>query len=254
MIKPFSPLELLPYIREEEYASALIRRFVGASQLEQQRMMGQARELGRAPIVGAFHFPDFKTGETENLLLFEGFATAEKMTLTPSGEFKKQKISIPQILAIDKQKKFEFTIEHNTEERVAFITVCQVYKKHRRKGLFPWMVGAIQDYCFNELGVRTVLGNARPPREEATQDWRTKRVTHCSSTAKITALQSLWLKQPYGVFGAMIGDDDPDSFAFLNPALLDEFTKADFANWDKITPHKPKANTFVELMRRKEAV
>ena len=52
----------------------------------------------------------------------------------------------------------------------------------------------------------------------------------------------------------MIGDDDPESFAFLNPALLDEFTKADFANWDKITPHKPKANTFVELMKRKEAV
>ena len=252
-MKSFTAIELVPLLKDEKYAGPLIQRFVAASQLEQHRIMGQARELGRAPIVGAFHFPDFKTGETENLLLFEGFATAEKTALTASGEFKKQEISIPQILAIDKQKKFEFTIEHNTEERVAFITVCQVYKKHRGKGLFPWMVGAIQDYCFNELGVRTVLGNARPPREEATQDWRTKRVTHCSSTAKITALQSLWLKQPYGVFGAMIGDDDPDSFAFLNPALLDEFTKADFTNWDKITPHKPKENTFVELMKRKEA-
>ncbi|MDB4666735.1 hypothetical protein OAK94_00545 [bacterium] len=249
MINPFKPLELLPYIREEEYASALIRRFVGASQLEQQRMMGQARELGRAPIVGAFHFPDFKTGETENLLLFEGFATAEKTALTASGEFKKQKISIPQILAIDKQKKFEFTLEHNAKERVAFITVCEIYRQHRRKGYFPRMVGAIQDYCFNQLGVRTVLGNARPPREEATQDWRTKRVTHCSSTAKITALQSLWLRQPYGVFGAMIGDDDPDSFAFLNPSLLGEFTEEDFAEWDAATPHKPKAHRFIELMK-----
>ena len=174
MIKPFSPLELLPYIREEEYAGALIERYVGASPLERQRMMGQARELGRAPIVGAFHFPDFKTGETENLLLFEGFATAEKTALTPSGEFKKQEISIPQILAIDKQKKFEFTLEHNAKERVAFITVCEIYRQHRRKGYFSLMVGAIQDFCFNELGVRTVLGNARPPREEATQDWRTK--------------------------------------------------------------------------------
>ncbi len=249
MIKPFSPLELLPYIREEEYASALIRRFVGASQLEQQRMMGQARELGRAPIVGAFHFPDFKTGETENLLLFEGFATAEKTALTASGEFKKQKISIPQTLAIDKQKRFEFTLEHNAENKLVFITVCQVYKQHRRKGYFPRMVGAIQDYCFNQLGVRTVLGNARPPREEATQDWRTKRVTHCSSTAKISALKSLWLKQPYAVFGAMIGDDDPDSFAFLNPSLLGEFTEEDFAEWDAATPHKPKAHRFIELMK-----
>lgn len=253
MIKPFNPLELLPYIRDEEYAGALIRRFVGASQLEQQRMMGQARELGRAPIVGAFHFPDFKTGETENLLLFEGFATAEKMTLTPSGEFKKQEISIPQILAIDKQKRFEFTLEHNAKEKVAFITVCEIYRQHRRKGYFPWMVGAIQDYCFNQLGVRTVLGNARPPRDESTHDWRTKLIAHGSSTAKITGLQSLWLSQPYAVFGAMIGDDDPDSFAFLNPSLLGEFTKEDFSSWDEATPHKPKSHTFVELMKKKEA-
>ena len=249
MINPFNPLELLPYIREEEYASALIRRYVGASQLEQQRMMGQARELGRAPIVGAFHFPDFKTGETENLLLFEGSATAEKTTLTRRGRFKKQNIQIPQIQAVDKEKRFEFTIEHNAEEKVAFITTCQIYKQHRRKGYFSLMVGAIQDYCFNQLGVKTVLGHARPPRDESTQDWRTKRVTHCSSTAKITALQSLWLRQPYGVFGAMIGDDDPDSFAFLNPSLLGEFTEEDFAEWDAATPHKPKAHRFIELMK-----
>ena len=51
----------------------------------------------------------------------------------------------------------------------------------------------------------------------------------------------------------MIGDDDPESFAFLNPALLEEFTKADFADWDKKTPRKPKENTFVELMERRAA-
>ena len=252
MISPFNPLKLLPYIRDEEYAGALIERYVGASPLERQRMMGQVRELGRAPIVGAFHFPDFKTGETENLLLFEGFATAEKTALTASGEFKKQEISIPQTLAIDKQKRFEFTLEHNAENKLVFITVCQVYKQHRRKGYFPRMVGAIQDYCFNELGVRTVLGNARPPREEAAQDWRTKLIAHGSSTAKISALQSLWLKQPYAVFGSMVGADD-ESFAFLNPSLLGEFTKEDFGSWDATTPHKPKSHTFVELMKRKEA-
>ena len=252
-MNPFNPLELLPYIREEEYASALIARYVGASPLERNRILEQAHELGMPPIVGAFHFPDFKTGETENLLLFEGFATAEKMKLTPSGEFKKQEISIPQIQAVDKEKRFEFTLEHNAEEKVAFITVCEIYKQHRRKGYFSLMVGAIHDYCFNQLGVRTVLGNARPPRDESTHDWRTKLIAHGSSTAKITALQSLWLRQPYGVFGTMIGADDPDSFAFLNPSLLGEFTKEDFANWDATTPHKPKAHTFVELMKRKEA-
>ncbi|MDB4500887.1 hypothetical protein N9224_01790 [Akkermansiaceae bacterium] len=51
----------------------------------------------------------------------------------------------------------------------------------------------------------------------------------------------------------MIGDDDPDSFAFPNPALLGEFTEDDFVNWDKTTPHKPEAHTFVELMKRKVA-
>jgi hypothetical protein len=252
-MKSFTAIELLPYIREEEYASALITRYVGASQLEQQRMMGQARELGRAPIVGAFHFPDFKTGETENLLLFEGFATAQKTKLTSRGHLQKEEIKIPQTKIVDKKDRWEFTLEHNAEERVAFITVCEIYKQHRRKGYFPWMVGAIQDYCFYQLGVRTVLGNARPPRDESTHDWRTKLIAHGSSTAKITALQSLWLRQPYAVFGNMVGADDPESFAFLNPALLDEFTKADFTNWDKITPHKPKENTFVELMKRKEA-
>ena len=248
-MKSFTAIELVPLLKDEKYAGPLIQRFVAASQLEQHRIMGQARELGRAPIVGAFHFPDFKTGETENLLLFEGFATAEKTTLTPSGEFKKQEISIPQILAIDKEKRFEFTLEHNAKERVAFITVCEIYRQHRRKGYFSLMVGAIQDYCFNELGVRTVLGNARPPRDESTHDWRTKLIAHGSSTAKITALQSLWLSQPYAVFGAMIGDDDPDSFAFLNPALLGEFTEDDFVNWDAATPHKPKAHQFIELMK-----
>ena len=248
-MKSFTAIELLPYIREEEYASALITRYVGASQLEQHRIMGQARELGRAPIVGAFHFPDFKTGETENLLLFEGFATAQKTKLTSRGHLQKEEIKIPQTKIVDKKDRWEFTLEHNAEERVAFITVCEIYKQHRRKGYFPWMVGAIQDYCFYQLGVRTVLGNARPPRDESTHDWRTKLIAHGSSTAKITALQSLWLSQPYAVFGAMIGDDDPDSFAFLNPALLGEFTEDDFVNWDAATPHKPKAHQFIELMK-----
>ena len=253
MINPFNPLELLPYIRDEEYAGALIERYVGASPLERQRIMEQAKELGRPPVIVNFHFPEIQTGETDDLLLFEGFATAEKMKLTPRGEIKTQNIEIPQILAIDKEQRFEFTLEHNAEEKVAFITVCEIYRQHRRKGYFPLMVGIIQDYCFNELGVRTVLGNARPPRDESTHDWRTKLIAHGSSTAKISALKSLWLRQPYAVFGSMIGADDPDSFAFLNPSLLGEFTEEDFAEWDATTPHKPKSHTFVELMKRKEA-
>jgi hypothetical protein len=53
--------------------------------------------------------------------------------------------------------------------------------------------------------------------------------------------------------GSMVGADDADSFAFLNPSLLSQFTKEDFVSWDATTPHKPKAHTFVELMKRKEA-
>ena len=251
MINPFKPLELLPYIRDEEYAGALITRYVGASPLERQRIMEQAKELGRPPVIVNFHFPETQTGETENLLLFEGYSTARKKALTPRGEIKTQNIQIPQILVVDKQKRFEFTIEHNAEERMAFITVCQIYEQHRRKGYFSLMVGAIHDCCFNELGVNTVIGNARVPRTEAEKNWRTDLVSH--NHIKISALQSLWLKQPYAVFGNMVGADDPDSFAFLNPSLLGEFTEEDFASWDATTPHKPKAHTFVELMKRKEA-
>ena len=199
MIKPFNPLELLPYIRDEEYASPLIERYVWATPLERNRILEQARELGRAPIVGAFHFPDFKTRETEALLLFEGYSTAEKTTLSRRGNFKTQNIKIPQLLAVDKNKRFEFTIEYKDGEKAAFITVCQIYKKHRRKGYFPTMVGAIQDYCFNELRVNTILGNARVPRTDAEKNWRTDLVTH--NNIKISALQSLWLKQPYAVLG-----------------------------------------------------
>ncbi|MDA7896084.1 hypothetical protein N9B47_00290 [bacterium] len=252
-MNPFNPLELISYLKDEEHAGPLIQRYVSATPFERQRMMDQAKELERPPVILDFHFPKTPTGQTEDLLLFKGYATAEKTTLTRRGHFKKLEISIPQILAIDKRKRFEFTIEHNAEEKVAFITVCQIYKQHRRKGYFPRMVGAIQDFCFNELGVRTVLGHARPPRDESTQDWRTERVAHGSSRAKISALHSLWIKQPFAVFGEMVGADDADSFAFLNPSLLGEFTEEDFANWDEATPHKPKAHTFVELMKRKEA-
>jgi len=251
MMHPFNPRELISYIREEEHAGPLIERYVGASPLERHRILEDAKDLGRPPVILDFHFPETPTSESKTLCFFEGHSTARKKALTPRGEIKTQNIEIPQILAVDKKKRFEFTIEHKDGDNAAFITVCQVYKQHRRRGFFSLMVGVIQNYCFNELGVRTVLGNARPPRDESTQDWRTNLVTH--NKIKITALHSLWLKQPYAVFGAMIGDDDPESFAFLNPALLEEFTKADFADWDKTMPHKPKKNTFVELMSRKEA-
>ena len=258
MIKPFSPLELLPYIREEEYASALIRRFVGASQLEQQRMMGQARELGRAPIVGAFHFPDFKTGETENLLLFEGFATAQKTKLTSRGHLQKEEIKIPQTKIVDKKDRWEFTLEHNAEERVAFITVCQVYKKHRGKGLFPLMAACITDYCFKELKVNTIMGNAHPPMGETGPDWRTEMVTYrenfkTGEPVKLSRLHKLWLNEPFCLHGRIIGSDDAESFVFLNPEKLTEFTSEEFAEWDSHCPKKNKRNTFVELMKRKEA-
>lgn len=248
---PFNPRELISYIREEEHAGPLIERYVGASPLERHRIMEGAKDLGRPPVIGAFHFPKTQTGQTENLILFEGYATAEKTKLSHRGHFKTQNIQIPQLLAVDKNKRFEFTIEYKDGAKAAFITVCQIYKQHRRKGYFPLMVGAIQNYCFNELGVNTVIGNARVPRTEAEKNWRTDLVSH--NHIKISALQSLWLKQPYAVFGSMIGDDDPESFAFLNPALLEEFTKADFTDWDKTMPHKPKENTFVELMERRAA-
>jgi len=254
MINPFNPLELLPYIREEAHSGKLIERYVWASPLERQRIMEQAKLLATPPILNEFFFPTNPTSESENLLLFKGSATAEKTTLTRRGRFKKQKIQIPQIKAVDKQKKFEFTIEHNTEERVAFITVCQVYKKHRGKGLFPLMAACITDYCFKELKVNTIMGNARPPMGETGPDWRTEMVTYrenfkTGEPVKLSRLHKLWLNEPFCLHGRIIGSDDAESFVFLNPEKLTEFTSEEFAEWDSHCPKKNKRNTFVELMK-----
>tara|TARA_B110000037_G_scaffold157640_1_gene177859 strand:+ start:103 stop:360 length:258 start_codon:yes stop_codon:yes gene_type:complete len=66
---------------------------------------------------------------------------------------------------------------------------------------------------------------------------------------KLTKLHKLWLSQKYAVHGAIIGSDDAESFAILNPKHLKEFSEEDFKNWDENCPKQNKQNTFMELMK-----
>ena len=66
---------------------------------------------------------------------------------------------------------------------------------------------------------------------------------------KISRLHGLWLEQPFTVHGAIVGSDDAESFAILNPKHLKEFSEEDFKNWDQHCPKQNKQNSFVELMK-----
>jgi hypothetical protein len=116
------------------------------------------------------------------------------------------------------------------------------------------MVASIRSYCFEELEVNTISGNARPPRDEKGKDWRQEMVEYrknftTGEPVKLSRLHRLWLEQPYSIHGAIIGSDDAESFAILNPAHLKGFSKDDYIEWDETCPKQNKQNTFLELMK-----
>src|SRR6056300_1063239 len=256
-MKYFSALQLMPHLKNQEYGNQLAARFLKSNEYQQERILENAKLLDSAPQLNEFHFPKTSTNETKDLLLFEGYGDAEKMTLLPSGEFKNKKIKIPQLKATDKQGRFEFIIEH--KEDCAFITICKVTLKHRGKGYFYLMAQGIRDYCFNELKVNTIVGNARPPRTESGPDWRTELVTYRNNftngkPVQLTRLHVLWLNEPLALHGKILGSDDAESFCFLNPDKLAQFTADEFAEWDRICPKKNTRNSFTSLLKGKEVV
>ena len=247
-----TPSQILPHLKGQDHAEKLVQRFLKASQFEQERIIRKAPRLQMSPSLDEFHFPESKTHEIKNLDLFSGTGSASKVVINSRGDLVDVDVEISLVKAVDKQGRFQFVIQE--EDTAAFIVVCKVIPKFRGKGLFKTMVTRIRDYCFKELEVNTISGNARPPRDENKEDWRGEMVEYrknftTGEPVKLSRLHKIWLEQPFTIHGAIIGSDGAESFAILNPKHLKEFSEEDFKNWDENCPKQNKQNTFMELMK-----
>ena len=247
-----TPTQIIPYLTGEKHAGKLVQRFLAASQFEQEQIVRKAPRLQMAPILEQFNFPESKTHETKNLDLYSGTGLATKTVINSWGELKDEELKFSLIKAVDKKGRFEFIVQ--PEQDFCLFVVCKVNRKFRGKGLFKKMVARIRSYCFEELEVNTISGNARPPRDENREDWRGEMVEYRKNftngePVKLSRLHKLWLDQPFTIHGAILGSDDAESFAILNPKQLQQFSKEDYKEWDTNCPKQNKQNTFVELMK-----
>ena len=251
-----TPTQLLPYLKNQKHADKLMQKFIRASDFEKERILRKAPELQRSPILDEFHFPESKTHLTKDLDLYSGTGLAKKTVINSWGELKDEDVKFSLIKAVDKKERFEFIVQ--PEQDFCHLVVCKVNRKFRGQGLFKKMVASIRSYCFEELEVNTISGNARPPRDEKGNDWRQSLVEYrknftTGEPVKLSKLHRLWLNTPYAIHGAMIGSDDAESFAILNPKHLRQFSKEDYKEWDETCPKEDKQNSFVELMKQEVA-
>lgn len=252
-----TPTQLLPYLKGQKHAEKLIKKFIRASDFEKERILRTAPELQMSPILEEFHFPESKTHSTKDLDLYSGTGLANKTVINSWGELKDEEVKFSLIKAVDKKGRFEFIIQ--PEETFCHLVVCKITPKFRGKGLFKKMVASIRSYCFEELEVNTISGNARPPRDENREDWRGEMVEYrknftTGEPVKLSRLHKIWLEQPFTIHGAIIGSGDAESFAILNPKQLQQFSKEDYKEWDETCPKEDKQNSFVELMKQEVAV
>jgi len=252
-----TPTQLLPYLKGQKHAEKLMQKFIRASDFEKDRILTKAPELKMSPTLEEFHFPESKTHSTKDLDLYSGTGLAQKTVINSWGELKDEEVKFSLIKALDKKGRFEFIIQ--PEETFCHLVICKITPKFRGKGLFKKMVASIRSYCFEELEVNTISGNARPPRDENREDWRGEMVEYrknftTGEPVKLSRLHRLWLEQPFTIHGAIIGSDDAESFAILNPRHLRQFSKEDYKEWDETCPKEDKQNSFVELMKQEVAV
>jgi hypothetical protein len=253
MEKFLSATMLMPLLINQEYAEQLIARFLKASDHQKQRIIEDASELNQKPIIKEFHFPKKATKTKNKLRHYEGYAMATETVLERTG-FRKREVKMDMSLIRDIEGRFEFILQR--DEDSGYIVSCKVAEKLRGMGLFSTMVGSITRYCFNDLGLRSVSGSARPPRTEPQSDWRCVREPYRANfeTGKevtLTRLHQLWLSQPYAVHSRALGVDDDDGFALLSPRHLTSLPIDEIANLDKYHPKKEE-NSFVYLMGEKE--
>jgi hypothetical protein len=255
MEKFLSATMLCPLLINQEYAEQLIDRFLKASDHQKQKIIEDASELNQKPVIKKFHFPTKATKTKNKLRHYEGYATATETVLGKTG-FIKREIKMEMSLIKDIERRFEFIIQCDADS--GYIVACKVTPELRGKGLFSTMVGAITRHCFNELGLRSVSGTASPPRTEPEKDWRCDRVSYrrnfeTGEMVELTKLHKLWLSQKYAVHGKVLGSDEAESFALLNPKYLSDLPKEELISLDE---HHPKIaeNTFIHLIEQKGAV
>jgi hypothetical protein len=243
----------MPLIEKQKYGGELLVKFLNSSDYTKQSILTQAAKLQAKPVIKEFHWPTRATKTKNKLRHYEGHATATETVLERTG-FRKREVKMDMSLIRDIEGRFEFILQR--DEDSGYIVSCKVAEKLRGMGLFSTMVGSITRYCFNQLGLKSVSGSARPPRTEPQSDWRCVREPYRSNfetgkEVKLTKLHKLWLSMPYAVHSKVIGVDDEDGFALLSPKHLASLPIDEIANLDKYHPKKEE-NSFVYLMGKKE--
>jgi len=247
-----SPARLIPLIKNEQYGNRLVKKFLLSNDWDKKRILQKAQELNQGPRIEQFQFPKAPNQITKELRIFDGKAYANETVLGPEG-FENIRVELDVLKAVDIAGRFEFIIQEIGDS--GCIVVCKVAQKFRGKGLFGDMVGAIADFCFNKLQLRSVSGSARPPSTEPDMDWRCERTPYRTNFKTgeeviLTRLHQLWLSQPYAVHSRVLGIDDEDGFALLSPKHLAGLPIDEIANLDKYHPKKEE-NSFAYLMRQK---
>ena len=242
----------MPLIEKQKYGGELLVKFLNSSDYTKQSILTQAAKLQAKPVIKEFHWPTRATKTKNKLRHYEGHATATETVLERTG-FRKREVKMDMSLIRDIEGRFEFILQR--DEDSGYIVSCKVAEKLRGMGLFSTMVGAITRYCFNQLGLKSVSGSARPPRTEPQSDWRCVREPYRANfeTGKevtLTRLHQLWLSQPYAVHSRVLGVDDEDGFALLSPKHLASLPIDEITNLDKYHPKKEE-NSFVYLMGKK---
>jgi RimJ/RimL family protein N-acetyltransferase len=246
------PASLIPLLKDQKYADRLLKRFIISPDWDKKRILQKAQELNQGPRIEQFQFPKAPNQITKELRIFDGQAYANETVLGPEG-FENIRVEFEVLKAVDTAGRFEFVIQEIGDSGA--IVVCKVTPELRGKGLFPTMVGAIADYCFFKLQLRSVSGSARPPSTEPDMDWRCERTPYRTNFKTgeeviLTRLHQLWLSQPYAVHSRVLGIDDEDGFALLSPEYLTALPIDEIANLDKYHPKKEE-NSFAYLMEQK---
>ncbi|MGC6458993.1 MAG: GNAT family N-acetyltransferase [Akkermansiaceae bacterium] len=251
MRKFYSATMLLPLLKGQKNVEPLVHRFLNASDIQKERILEQATELTKKPVIKDFHFPTEATKTKNNLRHYDGYATATQ-TVLERADFRKKEIKMEMSLLKEVAGRFQFILQSGKDG--GHIVACKVAKNHRGKGLFATMVEAMTKYAFDDLGLRSLTGTASPPRTEPENDWRCDKVAYrqnfeTGEIVELTKLHKLWLSQKYAVHGKVVGSDEAESFALLNPKFLSDLPMEELVFLDDHHP-KSEENTFVKLLGR----
>jgi hypothetical protein len=246
--------KLASFLKGQEAMPKILSRFVTANEWEQKKILNQAEQLNKDPVVQEYQFPNKPTKKRKQLKYYDGKAIALE-TFLEGSEFKNRRVNLPMTKVVDAKKRFQFILQNFDE--TAFIVSCRIELPYRRKGLFKEMVAAIREVCFDDWGKKLVLGSARPTNDEPDYDWRDEQIFYrndpkTGKDIRITRLHALWLRQKLLVHSNEVGDSDPNGFAILNPKYLAKFSVEELEDLDKRHPKKENDSFFSLITGGKE--